>query len=54
MSGWLWRALFVNLDPDIGLNAGPVLLSLMGVMLAASVAGLALAWFAIRTQRLLL
>ena len=53
-AGVFYMALFVSLSPQIGLNVGSVLLWLMGVMLAASVAGLALAWFAIRTQRLLL
>jgi hypothetical protein len=50
-TGVFYMALFVSLSPQLGLKVSPVLAALMGVMLAASVAGLCLAWLAMRTQR---
>jgi hypothetical protein len=43
-------ALFGSLDPQLALNVSPVLLSLMGGMLAASVVGLWLAWLGMRVR----
>ena len=42
-SGVFYMALFSSLDPQLGLVVGPVLLALIGVMLAASVTGFLLA-----------
>lgn len=51
-AGVFYVALFISLDPQLGLAASPVLLSLIGVMLAASIAGFCFALLTIRTQRL--
>ena len=50
-AGVFYMALFISLDPELGLTVDPVLLSLMGVMLAASIAGFFFAWLTIHGQR---
>jgi hypothetical protein len=50
-SGVFYMALFTSLVPGLGLTVSPILLSLIGVMLAASVAGFFLALLTIRAQR---
>jgi hypothetical protein len=50
-SGVFYMALFTSLDPQLGLTVSPVLLSLIGVMLAASVAGFFFALLTIRAQQ---
>jgi hypothetical protein len=49
-AGVFYMALFGSLDPQLALNVSPVLLSLMGGMLAASVVGLWLAWLGMRVR----
>ena len=50
-SGVFYMALFVSLDPQVGPVVNPVLLSLIGVMFAASVTGFLLALLTIPAQR---
>jgi hypothetical protein len=50
-SGVFYMALFTSLDPQLGLTVSPVLLSLIGVMLAGSVAGFFCALLTIRGQQ---
>jgi hypothetical protein len=50
-SGVFYMALFISLDPQLGLTLSPVLLSLIGVMLAASVAGFLFALPTIHAQQ---
>jgi hypothetical protein len=49
-AGVFYMALFISLDPQLGLTVSPVLLALVGVMLAASVTGFLLALLTIRAQ----
>jgi hypothetical protein len=50
-AGVFYMALFASLDPQRGLTVGPVLLFLIGVMLAASVAGFSFALLTIHAQK---
>jgi hypothetical protein len=49
-AGVFYMALFISLDPQLGLTVSPVLLSLMAVMLAASIAGFFLALLTIHAS----
>ena len=50
-AGVFYMALFVSLDPQLGLVVSPVLLSLIGAMLAASIAGFLFALLTIHAQQ---
>jgi hypothetical protein len=49
--GVFYMALFVGLDPQIGLHVPRILLWLMALMLIAGLIGLALVWMSIRAQQ---
>ena len=49
-AGVFYMVLFITLDPQLGLTVSPVFLSLIGAMLAASIAGFFLALRTIHAQ----